>query len=129
MNMAVWRQALYDEYAVSTEDGDAPEVSATGLVDLTKAFESIPLWRVWLAGVKYRFPLPILRLALEICCFERHLTYRQHVGQGILSYTAILAGTSAATDLLFLVMVDPCDATLSKWPGSQIDLMAYFEPY
>jgi hypothetical protein len=54
---AVWVQALYDEDAAASL-----QASATLLMDLTKAFESVPLHEVWRRGVLMKFPLKILRL-------------------------------------------------------------------
>lgn len=66
---AVWLQALYDEVADAV--GDA---AITVLLDLMKAFESVPLERIWEEGLRRGFPPLVLRLSLEVCAFVRHPT-------------------------------------------------------
>jgi len=101
---AVWLQALHDESAEVLG-----RASSTVLLDLCKAFESVPLERVWARGLAENFPVGVLRLALEVCSFTRHLTLEGVVSAGVSTLSAILAGTSFATDLLYLVMLEPCD--------------------
>ena len=115
---AVWLQALYDEAA--EEDGEA---AATVLLDLTKAFESVPLALVWERGLALGFPAGILRLSLEVCAFVRHLTLDGVCGEGVHSLSAILAGTSFATDLLYVVMMGPCDRLAEAWPRLNLSLV------
>ena len=50
---AVWTQALHDEAAPFSG-----EASATILIDLAKAFESVPLEQVWRSGIRSGYPHP-----------------------------------------------------------------------
>jgi len=111
-------QALYDEAAVAGDDA-----AATVLFDLVKAFESVPLEKVWARGLELGFPAGILRLALEVCSFTRHLTLEGVVAQGVDTLSAILAGLSFATDLLFVVFVGPCDRLMEAWPRLNLSLV------
>jgi len=115
---AVWLQALYDEAAEFSE-----EAAATALLDLTKAFESVPLELIWARGNEMGFPPGILRLSLEMCAFVRHLVLEGVLGEGTETLSAILAGTSFATDLLFIVMTMPCDRLLERWPRANLSLV------
>ena len=85
---AVWRQSLCDEAA---EAGEL--AAATTLIDLCKAFESVPLEHVWKRGLAMGINPLILRLSLEICRFSRHLTLHGVTADGVLTRSAILAGT------------------------------------
>ena len=96
---------MYDELAAE-EQGLA---AATFMLDLTKAFESVPLATVWERWLKMEFHPDILRLALEVCAFSRVLTLEGAASGCVDSLSAILAGTSLATDILYVVMVEPCD--------------------
>ncbi len=49
--------------------------SASFLIDLVKAFESIPLELLWERGQRHGFPLQVLRLVLEICAAPRRLVF------------------------------------------------------
>jgi len=111
-------QALYDESAVASD-----EAAATVLLDLTKAFESIPLELVWARGKAAGFPLGILRLSLEMCSFVRHLVLDGVIAEGVTTLSAVLAGTSFATDLLYIVMIVPCDRLERGWPGLNLSLV------
>lgn len=60
-------------------------------------------------------PPTILRLALEITCFSRHLTLHGVTADGALTLSAILAGASFATGELFVVMAEVCDDVQRVW--------------
>jgi len=115
---AVWLQALHDEAALANG-----KEASTLLLDLTKAFESVPLEHIWERGIALGFPLGVLRLSLEMCAFSRHLTLYGVVADGVDSVSAILAGTSFATDLLFAVFTGPCDRVLEIWPSLNLSLV------
>ena len=96
---AVWSQSVRDEDVV--QQG---LVSASALLDLIKAFESVRLDVVWTTGVELKFPLAVLRLALQAYCLARRLIYREVVGQATFTTSAILAGGGFATDMLALLL-------------------------
>ena len=108
---AVWRQALKAEAAQSRG-----EESGALLLDLVKAFEMVRLELVWYAGIKLRFHPVLLRLVLESCAFARHLVMNRAIAEPILSLSAVLAGGSFATDLLLIIMIEPCDKLLVEHP-------------
>ena len=74
-------------------------------------------------GVQEGFPLGILRLSLDVCSFIRHLALDGVVSEGGSSLSAILAGTSFATDLLYLVVMGPCDRLERRWSGLNLSLV------
>ena len=117
-SQAVWLQSLYDEAAAQLGHH-----SATILLDLMKAFESIPLATVWEKGLEMGYPPYLLRLSLEVCAFGRHLVYSGSISEGILTLSAILAGTSAATDLLFIAMHETCELILDLQPSAVLSLV------
>lgn len=57
----------------------------------------------------------LLRLALEISCFSRHLTLHGVTADGVLTLSAILTGTTFATDELSVVMAEVCDDLQRVW--------------
>ena len=67
--------------------------------------------------MRLKFPLKILRLSLEMCCFVRHLVFNGCVHkEGVRTCTAIIAGLSYATDVLLLVVAPVLDEALERWP-------------
>ncbi len=108
---AVWRQALFDEAAAGEGLG-----SATILVDLEKAFERVRLADAWTEGLRLGFPPVLLRATLEIFAFARVLTMGGARAEAVHTLTAILAGSSFATDVLYLVMIGPVDELVRKMP-------------
>ena len=95
--------------------------ATTTLVDLEKAFESVHLSKAWGNGRRLGFPMRILRMALEVSCFRRHLSFKGCVQeQGHLTSTAILAGTAYAADVLYLLIVPVCDSLLVSYPSLRI---------
>ena len=109
---AVWQQSVRDEAA--QEEGI---VSASVLLDLIKAFECVRLDVVWKAAERLRFPLVILRLALQAYCKARRLLYRGIVGEEIISQNAILAGGGFATDMLSLLLSSTIDLIRQELPS------------
>ncbi len=106
---SVWVQSIHEEAARARGD-----MTASVLIDLVKAFEMIVLSHVWDRGLIHRFPVQILRLALETCSFARRLTYRGAVSKVSSTFTAIIAGGGVATDLLFVALVDAVDALILR---------------
>ena len=101
---AVWKQSLQAEAARARG-----LESAACLIDLVEAFEMVRLELVWRVGLELHFPPVLLRLILESCAFARHLVFQGAVAEAVFTLSAILAGGSFATDLLFIVLVRPCD--------------------
>ena len=56
-----------------------------------------------------KYPLPVLRLESEAYCGPRRLTFRGAVAEAVVSHSAIVAGSGAATDVLFLATVPLID--------------------
>ena len=116
-DIAAWLQAHKAEYVASKG-----ESSAASLVDLTRAFEMVPLELVWAAGLRLHCPPAILRLELEAFSLTRRLVFRGAVADPIQTYSSILAGGSFATDALFMVMSGVCDRILVENPGVNLCL-------
>ena len=95
---AVYGQALRDEAALAR----GHYVAAT-LFDLAKACETVRLELVWEAGKRFKFPLRVLRIALEAFAFARHLIFNSASAEPVQTLSAILAGAGAALDALLLV--------------------------
>ena len=116
---ALWRQSLANEAAVATGQS-----ASTALLDLVKAYEQLDLTQAWVNGLAMGFPLVILRMALEAFTFARHLTFLGLTAEaGCPSLTALLAGTTFALDILFLVVAPTCDALEHSWPTLRINLV------
>ena len=108
---AVWRQSVLEEAAATRGKATASE-----LVDLTNAYELCRLELVWLAAIKVKFPLHVLRMELEAYVGTRRLMMKGAVADGIDTYSALLAGGTFATDGLFLVMQGVVDGILVEHP-------------
>ena len=115
--VAAWKQALRAEVAAASGG-----FSIAGLVDLVKAFEMVRLDLVWRVGLKLHCPPDILRLELEAFAMDRRLTMRGAVADSVWTLSAIVAGGAFATDLLFLLMIGPCDHLLVEHPGLELCL-------
>ena len=100
----MWKQSLQAEAARGKD-----QESSACLIDLVKAFEMVRLELVWRMGLELHFHPVLLRLVLEACAFARHLVFQGAVAEAVWSLSAILAGGSFATDMLFIIMVRPCD--------------------
>ena len=114
----VWVQALHDEIAAGRG-----QVSSTALLDLTKAFESARLDHAWKAGIRYGYPLRLLRLSLEAFAFERHVSCQGACASGVRTLSAILAGSTFASDVLYLLMLGPCDRIAAELPNIRLGLV------
>ena len=109
---AVWQQSVRAEAA--THRG---HTTAAMMVDLVKAFESVPLWRVWEAGLRRGLPTRLLRLALEACSFTRRLVFSHAFSEAVESLSAILAGGGMAVDLLALALEETVDEASRLCPA------------
>ena len=116
---AVWAQSVREE-AVRQRKGH----SAAVLLDLAKAFERVPLQEVWRRGLERGFPKRILALGLEVCAFGRRLKYRGAVSEEVFSLTALLAGMGLASDMLYLVLSEPVEEMITRFPSVGACLVA-----
>ena len=87
------------------------------LFDLVKAYERVALARVWERGLRMGFPRHVLVLSLEACAFARRLFFKGAVSEEAHTLTALLAGLGFANELLFMVMSEPMDSILLRWPS------------
>ena len=101
MTDARWLQAFWGDHAAA-----CPGCAATTtLLDIIKAFESVPLGDLWRRGCLLGHPRTIPRFALEACAAARHLTYMGAVDpEEVLTLSAFLAGMPFASDVLFLAL-------------------------
>ena len=116
---AVWTQSVREE--AMAQRGKA---TASVLFDLVKAYERIVLAKVWDRGREMGFPRDILILSLEACAFARRLFFKGAVSEAAHTLTALLAGLGFANELLFLVMVEPIDDILVRWPCLTVCMVA-----
>ncbi len=107
---AVYEQSIRDE-ALQHEG----KVSATALVDVVKAFETVFLSHVYSAALALGFPVVVMRLALESCAALRYLSFEKAFADPVATLTAIVAGGSYATDLLALVLAAPIDVIINRY--------------
>ncbi len=99
--------------------------SASFLIDMVKAFDSIPLELLWERGQRHGFPLQVLRLVLEICASPRRLVFKGAVSQVVVTESAVVAGLVMAVDLMFLAVVDTMDSISVNHP--QVDPLTYVD--
>ncbi len=107
---AVYEQSIRDE-ALQHEG----KVSATALVDVVKAFETVFLSHVFSAALTLGFPAAILILVLESCAALRYLSFERAFADPVTTLTAIVAGGTYATDLLAMVLAAPIDAIVNRY--------------
>ncbi len=107
---AVYEQSIRDE-ALQHEG----KVSATALVDVVKAFESVFLSHVFSAALDLGFPAAILILVLESCAALRYLSFEKAFADPVSTLTAIVAGGTYATDMLAMVIAAPIDAIIARY--------------
>ena len=116
---AVWAQSVIEE--AQRQRG---RHTASMLLDLAKAYERVPLGRVWSRGLQRGFPRRLLALGLETCAFARRLVYRNAVSQAAETLTALLAGMGMAGDMLFLVLSEPIEEILNAYTNVHVCLVA-----
>ena len=116
---AVWAQSVLEE--AHRQRG---RNTAAVLLDLTKAYERVPLELVWRRGRAKGFPARLLALGLEACAFTRRLIYRKAVSQEANTLTALLAGLGMASDMLFLVLSEALEETLGLHSHVHVCLVA-----
>ncbi len=116
----VWVQSI--RHAAARARGDH---LASTLLDLAKAYEHVPLEAVWSAGIRKGYPRKILRLTLEACSFTRYLYYKGVLSSPTQTLTAVIAGMTFSTDLLFLLLTDVADDLLISHPS--LDLCMYVD--
>ena len=119
---AAWTQSLFDEAAAA--DGLQ---TATVFLDLAKAFETIRLELVWQAGVRFGFPLDLLRMTLEAFAFERRLTYQSAISAPTDTLSAVLAGGGMAQVSMLLVLMRPLDRLWDGFQNRGLSLCAYVD--
>ncbi len=107
---AVFEQTVYDEALEGRN-----QHSASALVDITKAFETIILEYAYAAARELKFPPALLRLTLEICSFLRFLRYENAVSDPVHSLSAVVAGSCFATDLMFVMLVMPIEMMIARF--------------
>ena len=76
----------------------------------------IKLEDVWSAGAKPRFPVGILRLAVDSFAFARRLTFRKEVVEPVHALSAILAGSGMAQIALAMVLAEPLERIMEAQP-------------
>ena len=116
---AAWAQSVIEE--AQRQRG---RHTASVLLDLTKAYERVPLGRVWRRGRERGFPPRLLALGLEACAFARRLVFRKAVSQEAHTLTALLAGLGMASDMLFLVLSEPIEEIISLHTNTHTCLVA-----
>ncbi len=117
---AVWRTTVIDEAARSR--GWA---SGATFLDLAKAFEHIPLQRIWERGLQMKYPLRVLRMVLQVCAFPRRLIYNGALSSSTSTLSAVIAGLTFSTDCLYLIMIEVIDDLVISHP--QLDPGLYID--
>ncbi len=107
---AVFEQTVYDEALEGRN-----QHSASALVDITKAFETIVLEYAYTAARELKFPPALLRLTLEIRSFLRFLRYEGAISDPVHSLSAVVAGSCFATDLMFVMLVMPIEMMIARF--------------
>ena len=108
----VWLQAAYAEWARGLGLD-----SALVLLDLWKAFEQARFQDLINAGIKWNFPMRLLRVALMTYAAPRVLEIEKAHSEQIKTWQGILPGCVYATTLLRLLVLEPLDKVKAAYHG------------
>ena len=98
---------------------------AQALLDLVKAFETIPHHRIVEAAIRHGYCLWTLRLSLAAYCLPRVLGIDGAFSRTVLAVLGITAGSGFATTELRVLLLDVIDAASRAWP--QVTLSLYVD--
>ena len=111
-DQAAYHAAVYTEVSTSvgTETADV-------MLDLVKAFERVVWSRLAAQGVKYNYPLVVLRASLATYRFGRVVTVQSVCAQLLFATRGIVAGSSSATTELRLALIEIMDCSVASYPS------------
>jgi hypothetical protein len=118
---AAWVEAFCAEAAAFEDDEHAQ-----ALLDLTKAFETIPHDLLVEAAERRGYPLAILRMSLAAYRLHRAVGIDGVYSRRIRATRGITAGSGFATTELRMLLMDVTDAVKKRW-GSCLGLTLYVD--
>ena len=98
------------------QEGPEGEAVATVLLVLAKCFGRAQLKRVWARGFRRGFPRRVLRLMLVSFSAARTIVLDGCRSNVVEVVTAIVPGSRFAMAALHIIMLEPCDLLLARWP-------------
>ena len=110
--VCVWQQSLQAEYADLRG-----QVTASALLDLSKAYEHILFDRLWAKGIAAGFPLDVLRLLLFCYGMPRRIQLAGVATVVCEPRRAVAAGCSFADLMMRLYLLDILDETCRLRPS------------
>ena len=103
--------------AWEAEDADlSDEHYAQALLDLEKAFETVPHEALWHAARKHGYPLSVLRLALKAYVAPRVISCDGAFSRKVKASRGITAGSGTATAELRALLLDLIDELATEYP-------------
>ena len=108
---AAWLSAWEAENA-----GKGEGAYAQALMDLVKAFETVPHDRVWEAAHRRGYPMAILRLALAAYAMPRSISSDGAFSRLVVAAWGITAGSGTATAELRAIIFDLIDIMSKEFP-------------
>ena len=98
---------------------------ATVLLDLVKAYETIPHQRILEAAKKHSYNLWVLRLSLKAYRAPRTIVVDGVCSSPVVAAQVITAGSGSATEELACLLIDVCEELLENYPT--LDLTEYVD--
>ncbi|CAK0875010.1 unnamed protein product [Prorocentrum cordatum] len=98
------------------QGGPDCDAAATVLLDLAKCFEWVRLKHVWARGLRRGFPKRVLRIMLVSFSAARTVVLGDCYSNLVSVISAIVPGSRFAMAAAHLLMIEPCDITLARWP-------------
>ena len=92
--MAAWKQAFFAELPATTK---ASVEYVQTLLDLSKAFDKVPLWLLIREAIALGYPLKLLRLSIATYQLKRVMRVGRVVSKVVMAVTGITAGSGFAT--------------------------------
>ena len=105
---------------VEAQDDDWEE-SACVIMDIDKCYEHVDHNKLIVAAIRHNFPLPILRMCLNMYRAARTLVWDTTYGKWVFATRSLVPGCSVAVYLLQLLMITPLDAFLTAYQRPTCD--------
>ena len=96
--------------------------TATIMVDIVKAYEMARLDLVWWAATRLRMPAWMARPVLGAAAMPRRVALQQALGPPAGTLSALVAGSSFATDFLLALLRQPYDQIRLSYPGTRLSV-------
>ena len=122
---AAYIMALHGE----ASDSDQGGLIAAPIGDLLKGFEKVGHIKLVEAAAKHKYPMLLLRLALDMYRGARHIQWNQTASNKAYTGVGVVAGCGLAMHLLGLLLLDPIDKYLATKPKHLVLFQMYVDDF